>query len=64
MSKVVRTFRIDPEDEALVEAAARRRDQAPSTFIREAAVACAIRYLTKGRVAVGGLQEPTTEEAA
>lgn len=63
MSKTVRSYRIDPEDDALVQAAARRQDLAPSAFVRQAAVKRAIRELTKDREDPDASQ-PRQEEAA
>lgn len=54
MRKLVKTFRIDPEGEALVEAAARRSELPPSTFVRRAAVSRAAELLAS---------ESPTEEA-
>lgn len=64
MSKTVRSYRIDPEDDALVQAAARRKDLAPSAFVRKAAVERAVRLLTREHMEGEPVDEDGGEAAA
>lgn len=41
----VKTYRIDPDEEALLKAGARREDLAPATFVRRAALERAARVV-------------------